>query len=119
MRLPLLLPLLAFLFPLSDLRAEKRAFTIEDLYRIKSVSDLQVAPDGNSLLYAIATHDLPRAKSVTHLWIMDIDGRQARQITHSEKGETTPLFSPDGQWISFVSSRDGKPNLYLMPVHGG
>ena len=119
MRFSLLSLLLAFLFPLSDLYAEKRAFTIEDLYRIKPVSDLQMSPDGNSLLYAIATHDLPRAKSATHLWIMDIDGQHPRQITHSEKGETSPLFSPDGQWISFVSSRDGKPNLYLMPVHGG
>jgi dipeptidyl aminopeptidase/acylaminoacyl peptidase len=103
----------------STLGAEKRAFTIEDLYRIKSASDLQVPPDGKSILYTVTTNDLPRAKSATHLWMMDIDGKNQRQITHSEKGEASPLFSPDGQWISFVSSRDGKPNLYVMPAHGG
>src|SRR5262245_9160764 len=99
MSLPLLSLLLASLFSLSDLHAEKRAFAIEDLYRIKSVSDIQVSPDGNSLIYVIAAHDLPRAKSVTHLWMMDIDGQHPRQITYSEKGETAPLISPDGQWI--------------------
>src|SRR5215468_8373726 len=111
LRLPLLLTLFFLSIPVL---AEKRAFTIEDLYRIKAPSDVQISPDGKSLLYAVAAHDLTRAKSSTHLWMMDFDGRNARQITQSEKGETSPLFSPDGQWISFVSSRDGKPSLYIM-----
>ena len=38
--------LILCLFVPYTLRAEKRAFTIEDLYRLKSVSDLQVSPDG-------------------------------------------------------------------------
>lgn len=111
--------LIICLFLPSTLQAEKRAFTIEDLYRIKSVSDLQVSPDGKSVMYVVGTYDLPRAKSATHLWLMDIDGGNDRQITYSEKGEKSPLFSPDGQWISFVSSRDENANLYVMPVHGG
>jgi dipeptidyl aminopeptidase/acylaminoacyl peptidase len=118
MRLRLLLLLTLCFFPI-PVFPEKRAFTLEDLYRIKTPSDVQVSPDGKSLLYAVTTRDLPRSKSSTHLWMMDTDGRNARQITHSEKGEASPLFSPDGQWISFISSRDGKPNLYIMPVHGG
>ena len=107
------------LLPLCRLHAEKRAFTIEDLYRIQTVSDLQISADGKSVIYAVTAYDLPRAKSATHLWIVDIDGGNNRQITHSEKGEKAPLFSPDGQWISFISTRDGNANLYVMPVHGG
>jgi len=111
--------LITCLFLPCTLQAEKRAFTIEDLYRVKSVADLQISPDGKSLVYTVGTYDLPRAKSATHVWMMDLSGRNDRQITYSEKGETFPRFSPDGQWISFVSSRDGKPNLYIMPVQGG
>ena len=97
--------------------AQKRAFTIEDLYRIKSISDVHISPDGKSVVYAVATSDLARAKRVSHIWTMDIDGRNARQLTNSEKGESSPAFSPDGRWISYLNPVDG--NLYAIPVAGG
>ena len=117
---PRLLALLVLLFiPVGSAYAQKRAFSLEDLYRLKSISGLHVSPDGKSIIYAVVTSDLPRAKRVSHLWLMDIDGRNARQLTRDEKGESSPLFSPDGQWVSFISAKDGSPNLYLMPAAGG
>jgi dipeptidyl aminopeptidase/acylaminoacyl peptidase len=100
-------------------QAQKRAFTIEDLYRIKSISDIHLSPDGRMVLYAITTSDLPRAKRVSHIWTMSSDGQNQKQITSGDKGENSPMFSPDGKWISFVSSTDGSPELYLIPAAGG
>ncbi len=99
--------------------AEKRAFTIEDMYRLKAISDLQISPDGKHLLYTLGVTDLPRAKRVSHIWTIRIDGGDNRQLTFGDKGENSPRFSPDEKWISFVSSRDGNPNLYILPVGGG
>jgi dipeptidyl aminopeptidase/acylaminoacyl peptidase len=99
--------------------AQKRAFTIEDLYRIKSISDVHVSPDGRSVVYVMAESDLGRARRIGHIWFMDIDGRNARQLTHSSKGENSPRFSPDGRTLLFISSRDGSPNFYTMPLSGG
>jgi len=100
-------------------QAQKRAFTIEDLYRIKGVSDVHLSPDGRSIVYAVTESDLPRGKRMTHLWLMDIDGGNPRQITNNAKGESTPRFSPDGKSLLFISSRDGNSSLYLMPMTGG
>jgi len=99
--------------------ADKRAFTIEDLYRLKSVSDVRLSPDGRSILYTVGTPNLGKGKKVSHIWMMDSDGGNPHQITWSEKSESSPNFSPDGKWISFVSSREGSSNLYLLPVAGG
>jgi len=99
--------------------AQKRAFTIEDIYRIRSISYIHTSPDGRSVIYALATSDLARAKRVSHIWMMGVDGQGARQLTNGEKGESSPVFSPDGKWISFVSSKDGGPQLYVMPATGG
>ncbi|NWG14514.1 MAG: PD40 domain-containing protein, partial [Acidobacteria bacterium] len=107
------------LVPLATVAGQKRAFTIEDLYRVKVVSDIQVSPDGGSVSYVLTTSDLARAKRVSHIWVMDIDGGNPRQMTQSEKGESSPRFSPDGGTIAFVSAREGDSNLYLMPVGGG
>ena len=73
-------------------QAQKRAFSIEDLYRIKSISDVHFSPDGKSVVYVVATSDLPRAKRVSHIWLMDADGRNTRQLTWGAKGENSPRF---------------------------
>jgi len=101
------------------LHAQKRAFTIEDLYRVKNISDLHVSPDGQTVIFIVATSDLPRAKRNSHIWEMGINGQNVRQLTSGDRSESSPSFSPDGRQISFLSSKDGSANLYLMPVNGG
>src|SRR5687768_11104937 len=99
--------------------AQKRAFAIEDFYRVKPISDVHVSPDEKSVVYLLTTFDLPRAKRVSHIWMMDIDGGNARQLTSGDTGESSPIFSPDGKWILYISSKEGSAQLYLMPATGG
>ncbi|MBI3650877.1 MAG: S9 family peptidase [Acidobacteria bacterium] len=111
----LLLLLLAMLT--ASVFADKRAFTIEDLYRIKALADIQFSPDGKTILYSVGVTDLPRAKRAASVWLMDADGKNAHQIIAS--GAFSPAFTPDGKWISFLSAKDGHVNLWAMPVTGG
>lgn len=101
--------------------AAKRAFTIEDLYRIRGIDALHVSPDGKTILYTLYTNDLAKAKRTGHIWLMDADGKNTRQFTFGEKGESSPSFSPDGKSIAFISSRDGSDNdnLYVISASGG
>lgn len=115
MRRVLLLLTLLLIYCAPQLLAQKRAFTIEDLYRIKSVSDLHISPDGKSIIYAVGTPDLARARRSSQIWMMDLDGTNARQILQNEKGANSPQFSPDGKWISFLSNS----NLYVVSASGG
>jgi dipeptidyl aminopeptidase/acylaminoacyl peptidase len=110
---------LAILLVAVPVRAEKRAFTLEDLYRVRIVADLNVSSDGESILYTVAVSDLPRGKRETHVWGVRADGARPRQLTFGDKTESSPSYSPDGRWIAFVGTREGDPNLYLMPSDGG
>lgn len=103
----------------ADAFAQKRAFTIEDLYRVTGIGGFAVSPDERSVVYAVSTTDLPRAKRTSKLWMIGADGANARQITLGTGNESDALFSPDGQWLSFVSTRDGSGQLYVMPTTGG
>jgi dipeptidyl aminopeptidase/acylaminoacyl peptidase len=111
--------LILFLMAAGTAFGQKRAFTIEDLCRVQSVSDLQEAPDGKTIAFTVATSDLGRARRTSHIWRMDPAGRELLQLTTHEKGESAPRFSPDGKWISCISTRDRAANLYLLPVAGG
>jgi dipeptidyl aminopeptidase/acylaminoacyl peptidase len=99
--------------------ASRRALTIEDLYRLKEPSSISLIPGSGAAVFALKTSDLPKAKQTTHVWTMDADGGRARQLTFGDKGESSPALSRDGNWVAFVSSRDGAANIYVLPMEGG
>src|SRR6266700_2279361 len=86
------------LLSFTSLHAQKRAFTIEDLYRVKNISDLHIAPDGRAIIFVVTTSDLARARRTGHIWAMDvkgdINGQNLRQLTSGDKSESSPSFSP-------------------------
>lgn len=66
-------------------------------------------------------------KERTHLWVVDAETGDARQITdHPVYDEQDASWSPDGETIVFISNRSEDPDnnphlddLYLIPASGG
>src|SRR5205085_7616110 len=57
---------------------------------------------------------------VTHLWLVSANGGDTRQLTRGEKSVSQVRWSPDGQWIAFVSSRsENKPQVFALRPDGG
>lgn len=99
--------------------ADRRAFTIEDLYRLKNISSLVPSPDGERLVFGITTSDLPRGESCTDLYELRIASSAVRRLTTAKGSEHSPFWSIDGKTLYFVSSREGSPQVYALPVDGG
>lgn len=93
----------------------------EQCLKLKNISAVVPSPDGSKVLYtvreAVMTDD--RSEYVNQVWLCNADGSHQLQLTKGDKNSANPAWSPDGKWISFTSSRDGKANLYLLPVSGG
>src|SRR5271169_3093409 len=96
-----------------------RAFTLEDVYRVKLVGEPAISPDGKTVVYAVSTNDWAAKKKTAALWRMDADGANPRQITSGEALDEHPAFSPDGRTLAFVSTRTGEPQLFFLPLAGG
>ena len=119
MRRKLFYAAIALFLIAAPVRAAKRAFTIEDLYRYRHVEDMHVSPDGRTIVLTLAAYDLGKAKRTSHIWLMDADGANPRQFTFGEANDTAPIFSPDGKWIAFVRAAGDDEQLYTIPVNGG
>ena len=52
------------------------------------------------------------------LWQTELDGGSKEQITF-DSTDSYPAMSPDGQFLTFSSSRDGNWEIYLMPWPDG
>jgi dipeptidyl aminopeptidase/acylaminoacyl peptidase len=108
-----LLVALIFSISMSHLVAQKKAFTIEDLYKVKSVGAPVLSPDGNKIAFTLSQSTLAEGKSLTQIWIMNADGTNQIQLTSGKKSASDPVWSKDGQNLYYVSSENGSPQLYL------
>ncbi|HSQ32303.1 MAG TPA: S9 family peptidase [Gemmatimonadaceae bacterium] len=99
----------------------KRAIRVGDMYRLKNVGDAQVSPEGSWVAYTVSATDSAKDKSDTDIWMTSWDGSQTIQVTSSPDGESAPRFSPDGRYLSFLSSRQGGKGsqLWLLDRRGG
>src|SRR3954470_21439092 len=85
----------------------KRLLKIEDMHRFHDVRDAQLSPDGKWVAYTVNTVDTAADKADTDVWIASWDGKQQLRMTSSTESEGSPRWSPDGKYLSFLSSRPG------------
>ena len=90
--------------------------------KLKAVGTPRVSPDGKKMVYtvneAVMTPD--KSEFVTQLWMSNLDTKRNVQLTFGEKSSTNPKWSPDGNWIAFLSNRkDNRNQIYLLNLSGG
>jgi dipeptidyl aminopeptidase/acylaminoacyl peptidase len=66
-----------------------------------------------------------RGDAHRHLFLIDVAGGEARQLTDGDWDDLSPVWSPDGQQIAFVSGRRPERDIrayteaYVVSVNGG
>lgn len=93
---------------------------VSDLTRLKTVSGVDVAPDGSYCVYVvreIVEQDDGYAYR-NHLWRAELDGEaNARALTSGERQASSPVISPDGRTLAFVrTGEDDSSQVWLMPM---
>ena len=52
------------------------------------------------------------------IYVMPISGGKATPLTQGRALDIQPRFSPDGEWVSFTSDRNGADNIWVMRTDG-
>jgi dipeptidyl aminopeptidase/acylaminoacyl peptidase len=100
----------------------KRAISLDDLAKIARVGSPIISPDGAWFLYSVSRADAKEDKNHSDLFMERWDGSSNMQLTFGKEGASHPEFSPDGKYISFLSSRSGKAKgtqLWVLNRLGG
>jgi dipeptidyl aminopeptidase/acylaminoacyl peptidase len=98
--------------------AGKHAITFADMIQMHRIGEAQVSPDGKWVAYTVSTPDLDANRGVSNIWIVPTTGGPSLQLTQSGH-DSSPVWSPDGKIIAFLSSRSGGSQVYLLSMDGG
>ena len=98
------------------------AWTPELLIRFPLLTELDLSPDGEQIIYAVREPVLTdeESKFVTHLYRVGANGDDPLRLTYGPHSNSLPRWSPDGQYIAFLSNRtNNKANVWVLRTAGG
>ena len=81
-----------------------------------------ISPDGSRVVYSTFRHSTGMLWNRVHSYEIATakpDGSDVKRLTRNEYDDRSPVWSPDGRRIAFVSDRDGYPQgMYTMNPDG-
>src|SRR5207245_932488 len=97
----------------------------------KMPGDVHIAPDGRRVAYVVSETDWERNEEISHIYVSTTEDEPAnRQVTRGYASETNPMWSPDGKWLAFFTTRteddpedtdyddDPKAQVWILPMDG-
>ena len=88
--------------------------TMDTFMEMESVATPDISPDGKHIIFTRSYVDKINDQNRDNLWIVDVDGQRVRELTHGNWRDNSPVWSPDGKRIAFISDRDGTRQIHVM-----
>lgn len=86
--------------------AERGAFRLADIYRLRLVQQPAVSPDGRWVAFVMYGSRREENERENAIWIVASDGSApARRLTRSFAGDEAPRWSAHGRCLAFLSTR--------------
>ena len=93
-----------------------RTLSLQDVFNLEYAANPVVTPDGKHVVYERRSMDIMTDSVRRNLWSIAIDGSAHLPILSDSKNHFNPVFSPDGAKMAYLSSKEGKVQVYLKDV---
>src|SRR3954470_2460142 len=105
----------------ADTATARRPLNADDFYTLQLVSEPQVSPDGKWVAYVVSTNDRDADESRSTIWMTSWDGTQQVQLTNAGHDISSPRWSRDGRYLSYLNIPAGadKSQIMLFDRRGG
>ncbi len=102
------------------LPAAAEPLSAEVLWKLDRLGTPVISPDGQQVVVAVTSYAEDDGEAETRLWLLGSDEQPARPLTMAGASASSPVFSPDGSTLAFVSKRgeDEAGQVYTLPMTG-
>jgi len=105
----------AALVAASPPEAGSKPWTVDDILRLRDVTEPQISPDGRWVAFVVSEADEDENAFNTDLYLAPAFGApgtaspaEPLRLTRSPKADHNPRWRPDGSAIAFLSAREGR-----------
>lgn len=106
--------------PMSSVQgAQDSHFQSEDIFNLEMVASPNVSPNGKQIAYIRRSNDIMKDSSRSNIWLSNIDGSNNRPLLSGTKNFYSPVWSPKGERLLYLSNLEGKPQLYVRWMDTG
>ena len=113
-----LLPLVPATIPVAEADVN-RHFQPLDVFNLEWASSPAISPDGRQVVYQRNHFDIMRDRRRSHLWLLDVDSGRHRPLTTGQGSDAAPAWSPQGDRVAWISSREGSSQIWLRWLDTG
>lgn len=96
----------------------KGIMTPEILWSFGRIGNVRISPDQKRMVYTVTYFSIPENKSNSEIFVMNVDGTQKKQLTHTSYRESSPKWMNDSQHVAFVSNESGSSQLWIVNADG-
>lgn len=101
-----------------NIKVKNQLMTPEILWSFGRLSDPQVSPDGETVIYGVSYYSIEENKGNRDLYSIGINAESAKRLTASAKSEFNAIWRPDGKKIGFLTSESGSVQFWEMNPDG-
>ena len=84
-----------------------------DVFNLEYAAKPIFHPDGMQLVYERRSMDIQTDSMRTQLWMLDLKSSQHRPLLADTHNYFSPVFSPSGDRLAYLSNKDGKSEIYV------
>ena len=97
--------------------AQTNVLRSSDLSRMRAVSSVSFSPDGKLLAYNVTMYDRP-GRPYQQLFLLDTASGRSTRFGANNGNASGGVWSPDGQWLAYMGSLNGKSGLIVSHPDG-
>jgi len=110
----ILLVLVGWTWSQAEERKSPKLLDIETFMEMESLGNPDISPDGKQVIFARTWVDKMNDRYNSNLWIVDVEGKRLRELTPGNWRDSSPVWSPDGKKVAFLSDRDGTSQIHVL-----
>lgn len=99
--------------------ADANNLEYQDLFNIEYAANPVVMPNNQAVIYERRSMDIMTDSLRRNLWTVDLTGKRHMPLLSDSNNHYSPVFSHDGSKMAYLSSKEGKVQIYLRDMETG
>src|SRR5260370_33092390 len=97
----------------------QRPFSAADTLALQTIGEVAPSPDGKTIVFSVATIDLPTNKTISRLMRVSAEGGAPDLLTGAPEGVSSVRWSPNGERLAFIAGHEKATAIYTLDIASG